>query len=318
MSETSTPETASLLPWLPGVGPQDLPATLIVEPEPGEPVEVSGTNARGWVPRPEVDVASSWLRQITVMRFGQAQLRLQARLEEPAFAGVQGDQYGQRPEMRWPLSGELLIIGAVRGPTATFDQEAAWSRDELTRQLVTYRMQALPATTLDRRHQWTEPSVIALPGALQEQPHPDWQVMALDISRRLGIRTVVRVTDGRWEVLTLSDAPSRRFDIVASAACSLTRDVERRCPMQLTPGNGEYCSMRGGPWTSASIHAAAGWCDQRNRLVAAVGCDTCEGTRHQFQGKIHSSGGPITIVNSPTPTRWLAPDGRRMDTEEGH
>ena len=165
---------------------------------------------------------------------------------------------------------------------------------------------------------WTEPSVIALPGALQERRDSDWQVMALDISRRLGIRTVVRVTEGRWEVLTLGDAPSRRFDIAASAACSLTRDDEHRCPMQLAPQVGAYCRMSGGPWTSASIDAAAGWRDQRNRLVTTVGCDTCEGTRHQFQGKIHNSGGPITIVNSPTPTRWLTPDGRRMDTEEGH
>jgi hypothetical protein len=315
MSETSTPESGSLLPWLPGVGPQDLPATLLVEPEPGEPVEVSGTNARGWVPRPEVDVASSWLRQITVMRSGQQLLRLQASLDEPAFAGVRGDQHRQRPEIQWPLSGELLIIGAVRGPTATFDQEATWSRDELTRQLVTYGIQALPAITLDRRHEWTEPSVIALPGAPQEQPHPDWQVMALDISRRLGIRTVVRITEGTWEVLTLSDPPSPRFEIVASAACSLTRDDERRCPMQLAPSVGEYCHMRGGPWTSSSIHAAAGWRDQRNRLVAAIGCDTCEGTRHQFQGKILSSGGPITIAHTPAPTRWLAPDWSRLDTK---
>ena len=313
MSETSTPESASRLPWLPGVGPQDLPATLLVEPLPGEPVEVSGTNARGWVDRPEGDVESSWLRPITVMQSGQQLLRLQASLEEPVFAGVRGDQRQERPAIQWPLSGELLIIGAVRGPTATFDQEATWSRDELTRQLVTYGMQALPAVTLDRRHEWTEPSVIALPGAPQEQPRPDWQVMALDISRRLGIRTVVRITEGTWEVLTLGDVPPRRFAVVASAACSLTRDDEHRCPMQLTPGNGEYCSMRGGPWTSASIHAAAGWRDQRNRLVAAIGCDTCEGTRHQFQGKILTSGGPITIVNSPTPTRWLAPDRSRLD-----
>ena len=126
-------------------------------------------------------------------------------------------------------------------------------------------MHALPATTLDRRHEWTEPSVIALPGALLEQPHPDWQVMALDISRRLGLRTVVRITDGTWEVLSLGDAPPRRFAVVASAACSLTRDDEHRCPMQLAPQAGEYCSMRGGPWTSSSIHAAAGWRDQRNR-----------------------------------------------------
>jgi hypothetical protein len=152
-------------------------------------------------------------------------------------------------------------------------------------------------------------------GALQEQPHPDWQLMALDISRRLGIRTVVRITEGTWEVLSLGDAPPRRFAAVASAACSLTRDDEHRCPMQLAPGNGEYCSMRGGPWTSSSIHAAAGWRDQRDRLVAAIGCDTCEGTRHQFQGKILSSGGPITIVPTPTPTRWLAPDGRRLGTK---
>ena len=104
MSETSTPEAATLLPWLPGVGPQDLPATLLVEPEPGEPVEVSGTDARGWVPRPEGDVESSWLRQITVLRSGQQLLRLQASLDEPAFAGVRGDQRQELPAIQWPLS----------------------------------------------------------------------------------------------------------------------------------------------------------------------------------------------------------------------
>jgi hypothetical protein len=85
--------------------------------------------------------------------------------------------------------------------------------------------------------------------------------------------------------------------------------------MQLAPSVGEYCHMRGGPWTSSSIHAAAGWRDQRNRFVAAIGCDTCEGTRHQFQGKILSSGGPITIAHTPAPTRWLAPDWSRLDTK---
>jgi hypothetical protein len=170
MSTTSTPEAASLLPWLPGIGMQDLPATLLVEPLPGEPAELSGTNASGWIPRPEVDVESSWLRQITVLGSGQQLLRLHASLEEPVFAGVRGDQRQERPASQWPLPGELLIIGAVRGPAATFDQEAIWSRDELTRQLVANGMQAHPAITLDRRHEWTEPSVIALPGAPEEQP----------------------------------------------------------------------------------------------------------------------------------------------------
>ncbi len=317
MSTANDQTTAPALPWRPEVDPQELPVTEVNDLETAEPVELGGGYARGWTPRPLTDVTGSWLRQVTFVPSAQGLLRLQARLDEPAFAGVHGDQHADRPVSPWPVASAMLVIGAVRGPTAMFDQEAVWSRDELARHLGTFGVRTLPSTTVDRGHQWTEPSVIALPGMLERKPVPDWQSRTLGRCRQMGIRTVVRIADGRWEVLSLGDGQSRRFTVVASAECTLTRDDEHRCPMQRTPAAGMYCRMRGGPWTSSSIHAAAGWRDHRDRLVAAVGCDTCEGMRYQLQGRILTSGGPIAIVRAPSPTRWLAPDESTLVVEGG-
>ena len=95
--------------------------------------------------------------------------------------------------------------------------------------------------------------------------------------------------------------------MVSSDPCSITRDVEHRCPMQPAPDTGQYCHMRGGPWTSKSIHAAPHGRHSRRQIVIAVGCDTCDGTRYLLQGQVVEGGGPISLVDNPVPNRWLAP-----------
>ncbi len=69
--------------------------------------------------------------------------------------------------------------------------------------------------------------------------------------------------------------------------------------------------MRGGPWTSASISAAADWQDQHDRLVKALGCDTCEGRRLLFQGQVVTTGNDEEDEEGQCiqmPTRWLDDD----------
>lgn len=304
------------LPWTREVSVGDLPPTILEQPGVSEAPELSGAYPLGWTPRPAGEVQKSWLRQLTLVEAGDVTVRLQARLDEPGMAGVAGDQHADQPVPQWPLAEPLLVIGAVRGPSVVYADEAAASRAEIVRQLELFGVAATPASTVDRGHGWAEPSVIAHPST--DKPLADWQERALNIARQMGIDTVVQVADGQWSVLSLGDLPSRRYSTIAMAPASITLDVEHRCPMQVCPGRGEYCRMRGGPWTSSSIRAATGWFDLRNSLVEAVGCDTCEGDRYWFQGQVRTSGGPIRIVPSPMPTRWLAADETELDQDGIH
>ena len=72
---------------------------------------------------------------------------------------------------------------------------------------------------------------------------------------------------------------------------------------------GEVCVMRGGPYGSRAIAASADWAEQRSRLIAALGCDTCEqGRIFRFGAdrKLFSGGGPISLVGHPVVTRYTA------------
>jgi hypothetical protein len=71
----------------------------------------------------------------------------------------------------------------------------------------------------------------------------------------------------------------------------------------------EICVMRGGPYGSRAIAAAADWAEERTRLIAALGCETCEqGRVFRFgpERKVVSGGGPISVVGHPVVTRYTA------------
>lgn len=285
-------------PWIDGFGPNELPPTRMEEPDDDSRLELVPHYPVGWTRRPDDQVMRSWLSQVTVVHGTDAPVRLQARLDEPVFGGVAGDQFAPSRAPMWPLAAPLLIIGSVYGPAVAHPEQAEETRDEIARLLQSLDVSVFQATTIDRGHRWTEPSLVVA-GA---RGAADWRRRTLDVARRMGIHTVVQVDDGQWTVLAPDGQPQ--------APASLTRDVERRCPMQCRPQAGEYGHMRGGPWTGASIRAAQGWKDHRDRLVTAVGCDVCEGVRYVFQGRVRQGGGPIPLVARPMPTRWLIPDDR--------
>jgi len=85
-------------------------------------------------------------------------------------------------------------------------------------------------------------------------------------------------------------------------------DVTGVCVMP-NENPGKVCVMRGGPYTSSAISAAADWAEQRTRLIAALGCETCEqGRLYGFgrEGRIFTGGGPISLVGHPVVTRYTA------------
>ena len=72
---------------------------------------------------------------------------------------------------------------------------------------------------------------------------------------------------------------------------------------------GEICVKRGGPYGSRAIDAAADWSQERGRLIAALGCETCEQGRFFRFGterKLVTRKGPITIVGHRVVTRYTA------------
>jgi|GEM_PF-6670063 len=174
------------------------------------------------------------------------------------------------------MATPMLILGTVRGSSVVKAHEVRACQDELLGRLEFFRMRVGPAWNIDRGHEWLEPSCICLPTSVTDT---GWQVRTLDLARRMGINTAIRIKETVLEVLALEPPPSNRYSVVASTPASITRDVEHRCPMTRAPESGEYCPMRGGPWTSNAMRAAATWRDYRNLLVQAVGCDTCEGQR---------------------------------------
>jgi len=71
----------------------------------------------------------------------------------------------------------------------------------------------------------------------------------------------------------------------------------------------DICVMRGGPYGSRAIAAAADWAEERTRLIAALGCETCEqGRVFRFgpERNVFSGGGPISLVGHPIVTRYTA------------
>jgi len=287
-----------------------LPTTVHVEADQKTSPRLTGAYPPGWVDRPRAEIEDSWQRQVTLVQQQGVTVRLQARLAADCWGGVSGDQYARRPEDSWPLTRPLLIIGAVPGPSEISGEQAEGLRAELLRQLgllAQLGLASVPAMTVDRGHAWVEPSVIVIGPAVDADEH--WQVPALDVALRLGIDTVVRVSDGVWQVLSVAEESAASPDVRWSGSCSITVDREHRCPMQQAPVDGQYCRMHGGPWTSSSIHAAASWREHRDMLIDAAGCDTCEGARYRLHDTVYSGGGPISLAHSPIPTRWLTASG---------
>lgn len=306
------------LPWIEGLAADHLAPTVLREPMPdSREGEISVAYPFGWTPRGSDEVAESWRRQCVLIEVDGTPVRIQARLPVDGYAGVRGDQGDPDHAGGWPLAGDVLIAGSVRGPATYFVTEQLASRDELAHQATTFLVRARGAILVDRGHQWSEPAVIAtartpIEGNMDEDVDGTWQARFLGICHQLGIETVVRVRDGKWQVLILCAGNGSEVRLVSSDPCSITRDVEHRCPLLPSPEAGQYCRMRGGPWTSSSIHAAAAWKNHRRQIGAAVGCDTCEGTRYMFQGQVHEGGGPVSVVDTSVPTRWLTPGEARI------
>ena len=187
-------------------------------------------------------------------------------------------------------------VGHVFG-TATPQGPTDW--DELHRvqdfwltAMAELGVEASPGYAIGVMQSWVEPVIFA--AGLNEQSA---EMIAVDC--RLEYYLALR--EGTVEVL------DRRGNVRGRGPL-LTPDTTGACVMPNTDAD-EICVMRGGPYGSRAITAAADWSAQRARLITALGCETCEQGRLWRFGAdrlLCSRGGPISLVGHLVVTRYTA------------
>ena len=123
---------------------------------------------------------------------------------------------------------------------------------------------------------------------------------------------VRRMRIGLWIELRddVVDVIDRHGEHVASGPVHLPDEVGV-CVMPNTDPR-EVCVMAGGPFGSRAISASLDWKWERERLISALGCGTCnQGEYYRMggasrQGQVLSGGGPIALVAHQVPTRFTA------------
>lgn len=153
-------------------------------------------------------------------------------------------------------------------------------------------VEASPGYAIGAIQSWVEPVIFAV--GLSDH---DALVLASDcrLEHHLALRTGTVEVVNRWGKVCGS-APLRLPD--ETGVCVMPNAEP-----------GEVCVMRGGPYGSRAIAASADWAEQRTRLIAALGSDTCEqGRVYRFgpDRKLFSGGGPISVIGHPVLTRYTA------------
>jgi hypothetical protein len=187
-------------------------------------------------------------------------------------------------------------VGYVFG-TATPQGPTDWEQLHLVQRkwlesLTKLGVDASPGYAIGAIQSWVEPVIFA--AGVNEQ-----SAEAIAADCRLEYYLALR--EGAVEVL------DRRGNLCGRGPLR-TPEATGVCVM---PNNdpGEICVMRGGPYGSRAIAAAADWAEERTRLIAALGCGTCEqGKVFRFgpERKVFSGGGPISLVGHPVVTRYTA------------
>lgn len=153
-------------------------------------------------------------------------------------------------------------------------------------------VEASPGYAIGVMQSWVEPVIFA--AGLSDH---DAQVVASDCR----LEHYLALREGTVEVLD-------RWGKVRGRGPLRVPDATSVCVMP-NAEPGEVCVMRGGPYGSRAIAASADWAEQRARLIAALGCETCEqGRVFRFGAdrKLFSGGGPISVVGHPVLTRYTA------------
>jgi hypothetical protein len=95
-----------------------------------------------------------------------------------------------------------------------------------------------------------------------------------------------------------------RDDVERVSTPFVVEPLPRTCPMRVDDVQGARCVMRGGPWISASIHAAAIWKAHRQLLLDTFGCIPCDNGNLPTLGPLGRIAGAVSLTEMILPSRY--------------
>lgn len=206
-------------------------------------------------PRTQAEVVAGFLSQ-------------RVRLSFPGAPAVHCElSAGPESVGSYPFGGPVALVGT----TAPVGQAVAGRvlHEELADLLAGRGIQLMPAMAVAENHEWVDPAVLA--------DYRDPAVVNLAaVTHMQPFLTLWRAAAngaGVLEVIDLADPLTA--PVIASAPAVLRQLAARPCPMIPGAGCGQLCKLHGGPWISRSITAAMRWEVRRDRMIRALGCDTC-------------------------------------------
>ena len=184
--------------------------------------------------------------------------------------------------------------------TATSDGVAEWEALHDRQRLMINRLfdlqvYAEPGYAVGALRSFVEPVVFASPMGRDK---------ALSFVEEMGIDLWFDRSEDQVQVF------DRQGGCIASGPVHLPDEVGV-CVMPNTEP-GEVCVMHGGPYGSRAITASMHWMRERDRLISALGCETCNQGEHYrmrgigVEGKLLCGGGPIALVAHDVNTRFTA------------
>ena len=202
---------------------------------------------------------------------------------------------GSRHVIRADLAGEPRVVTAfghfVRWIISAWNpvgKPCSFSENELAHRELLHHLAdagaelATPVTTTAPDRSWLEDAWIST--GIDEST-------AIAIARCHGQPAITAVTPHLLTVVPtgLSDDISRVSRVRRDETRPLT------CPMRVDDKAGARCTMRGGPWVSASIHAASIWNTHRRLLLPRLGCESCQAGQSSAPGPLGSTCGIIDL-----------------------
>lgn len=186
------------------------------------------------------------------------------------------------------------VFGTVNHRGTTTWERLHRAQNLLLEGLVDRGIEAMAAYAVGAMRSFVEPVVYTL-----DLDH-DW---ALDIARSIRHRYLLARDTMSMQLLevrsgiSVADVPYRFLE--ETGVCVMPNSEPE-----------EVCVMRGGPFGSEAISASLDWKWERQRLVAALGCVTCnQGEFFRMlapgaEGKMFAGGGPVALVPHEAPTRY--------------
>lgn len=142
------------------------------------------------------------------------------------------------------------------------------NNDELKAHLEKRNLKFEPILTLASNFRWLEDAYL-VKGLTFEQ--------AEDIATAYGQLAFIILYDNKATLRLTTNASFMGLprDYEESTYLSLTEVTYNHCPARYPASNKSKCTMVGGPFGSAAIHAAGIWQTTRKQFVSRLGCDPC-------------------------------------------